>query len=387
MKKVAIVYHYIALYRLPIFEQLMNSDMVEYSYISGITSEIEIKKIHPNISKLPFDAGGLRWVLVRNFWFFKKKMLWQRGLISMIHNSDFDNFVFLGSPYFISTWIGALYARIRNKKVYFWMHGVYKDKLVFVDYIKLFVFYKLAHGFFLYGNRAANILKTYKVARSEDIHVIYNSLNYEQCLKFRGNFAIDSLTIFRKKYFSEADIPVICFIGRINCTKRLDFLLKAQSILYNIFNKVYFNLIFIGDGDERDKLADLSKSNNLSNNVFFTGALYDEIDISYILSNSDLCVTPGEIGLTAIHALSYGTPVISHNNLNIQMPEVEAIISGQTGSLYEHNDLDDLVRVIKEWLDMYPVKSSIISQNCMKIVDSYYNPHYQRKIFDAVLSS
>ena len=42
---------------------------------------------------------------------------------------------------------------------------------------------------------------------------------------------------------------------------------------------------------------------------------------------SDLTVSPGNIGLTAIHSLSYGTPVCSHSNFNNQMPESEAIIN------------------------------------------------------------
>ena len=42
-------------------------------------------------------------------------------------------------------------------------------------------------------------------------------------------------------------------------------------------------------------------------------------------------VSPGNVGLTAIHSLSYGTPVLTHNNFNNQMPEVESIQPGFNG--------------------------------------------------------
>lgn len=56
-----------------------------------------------------------------------------------------------------------------------------------------------------------------------------------------------------------------------------------------------------------------------------------------------MCVCPAAVGLTAIHALSYGCPVISNDNVETQMPEFESIVEGETGSLFKENDIEDLV--------------------------------------------
>ena len=53
------------------------------------------------------------------------------------------------------------------------------------------------------------------------------------------------------------------------------------------------------------------------------------------------------VGLTAIHSLSFGTPVLTHNNFDNQMPEVQAINEGENGGFFIENDLEDLIKKIE----------------------------------------
>ncbi|MBZ4043047.1 glycosyltransferase [Flavobacterium hibisci] len=127
------------------------------------------------------------------------------------------------------------------------------------------------------------------------------------------------------------------------------------------------------------------KKKKLEKNISFLGAIYDEEINSHALMYADLCVTPGEVGLTAIHSLSYGTPVISHDNLNLQMPEVESIIKGVNGDLYKYNSIESLSQVIDSWLSENPIKTQSIAEDCYAIIDKFYNPNNQLKIFESVL--
>ncbi|ALI53965.1 hypothetical protein IMCC12053_15 [Celeribacter marinus] len=45
-----------------------------------------------------------------------------------------------------------------------------------------------------------------------------------------------------------------------------------------------------------------------------------------------------------MHALAYGATVITHDDLDRQMPEVEAIEPGVTGAFFRYGDKDDLAR-------------------------------------------
>jgi glycosyltransferase involved in cell wall biosynthesis len=385
MHKCAIIYHYLASYRESVFIELMKSEKVEFTLFSGNESEICIKKIDPLVATLPIEDGGLRWEFLKNKYFFKKKFLWQSGLIGIAIKSSYDSIIFLGSPYYISTWVGAIIARLRGKKVFYWMHGVYKDKITFIDYIKMFVFYKIAHGFFLYGKRAYMVLNRYKIKSVDDIHIIYNSLDYRKSIKFRKIITESDIYEYREKYFNDKLTPVVVFIGRLNHVKRLDMLIEAQRAISVKFKKNVFNILIIGDGEEKLHLESLVVKNGFRNNVVFLGAIYDEEINSNALMYADLCVTPGEVGLTAIHSLSYGTPVISHNNFEIQMPEVEAIVEGVTGNFYKYGELGNLAEVIEKWFFDRPIKTQSLVYDCYKIIDNYYNPIFQLKLLESVL--
>ncbi|WP_192085426.1 glycosyltransferase family 4 protein [Algoriphagus sp. Y33] len=385
MHQTAIIYHYFASYRLPIFLELMQSKKVEFTLYSGVDSEIPIKRIDSNLSSLPIEKGGLRWKFLKNHWLVNKKFLWQSGLISIALKSDFDSYIFLGSPYFITTWLAVAIVRLRGKKAYFWMHGVYKDKPTKVDWLKLNIFYKMATGFFLYGNRALSILRKHKVKPDFRMHVIYNSLDYEKSLKLRKLVDEKELKDYRLSYFSSADIPIVVFIGRLNFVKRIDMLIDAQYFLKRRDGKLPFNILLIGEGEEKSTLVEQSKELGLDENVKFLGAIYDEEINANALLYADLCVTPGEVGLTAMHAMSYGVPVISHNNLDVQMPEVEAIQNGVTGNLFEYGSVENLSETICCWLAKYPVKTKEIMEACFSVIDTHYNPYYQKSVIESVL--
>ncbi|HEX2847996.1 MAG TPA: glycosyltransferase [Chitinophagaceae bacterium] len=385
IKKVTIVYHYLAHYRLPIFQELMKDSEIEYTILSGVDSEIDIKKVDTSIAGNPVDKGGLRWFFLKNRWLLKKRFLWQSGLLQRIMKGDSQVYIFLGSPYHISTWFGVMLARLKGKKVYYWMHGIYSDSISMMDYVKIFAFYRGANGFFLYGHRAEDKLKKY--FSNKAIHVIYNSLDYASALQLRRHITSKEIMGFRSLFFANKNLPIVVFIGRLNSVKRIDYLIEAQAILRDKHKRPFFNICVIGDGEERAGLEKLSEEKGTRENIFFAGAVYDEQKNSEYIQYADLCVTPGEVGLTAIHALSYGTPVISHNNLNIQMPEVEAIRIGETGSLFEYNSIEDLATVIETWLTKYPVKSEVIIRNCYNVIDNNYNPEIQAKIFNNVLRS
>ncbi len=98
-----------------------------------------------------------------------------------------------------------------------------------------------------------------------------------------------------------------------------------------------------------------------------------------------ICISPGNVGLTAMHSLVYGTPVITHNNFANQMPEFEAIIPGKTGDFFIEDNVDDLANVIEKWIKK--PESQEISNNCFDIIDKYYNPNYQLSVIKGVINT
>lgn len=318
---------------------------------------------------------------LKNNYLAGRILVWQEGVIGSCLKSNFDQAIFTGDMYCLSTWIAAIICRLRGIKVTFWSHGLYGNE----GKLKLLIrksFYRLAHKHLLYERRGKSLMKE-QGFNSDKLYVIFNSLDYDAQLTFRKRSqAITRSDVY--PFFSRPTLPVIVFIGRLTHGKKLKLLINVVKQINN--NMPILNLIFIGDGSEKKSLQDLGQLGLDEGWIHFTGACYDEEIIGQYLFHADICVSPGNVGLTAIHSLSYGTPVFTHNNLQNQGPEVEAITGWHNGLLFKENDADDLKRKIELWLKINADRDNV-RERCYEVVDKYYNPNYQLKVIDRLLSN
>ena len=111
--------------------------------------------------------------------------------------------------------------------------------------------------------------------------------------------------------------------------------------------------------------------------IYFYGETYNESELSELIYSSDLMVSPGNTGLNSVHALSYGTPVGTHNNFDKQMPEAAVIEDQKTGFFFKENDTTDLSLNIELWFSKSDI--SLTRAERRSIIDKKYNPEYQLK--------
>ena len=311
--------------------------------------------------------------VIKNYWFKKKILVWQSNVIKTVFFSKFDYVMFLGEMNIISSWISIFIAKLRGKKVYMWSHGIYGNENIFKKFFRL-LFLKQADFIFLYENRSKLLLK--QNGFSEDsLEVVYNSLDYDLhnkiYLQLKNTKRSDIIT-----YFSDNSLPVIIFIGRLTANKKINLLIDALKNINN--QKTSYNLLIVGEGEKLDFLKNAYQNSINDGWLYFYGSSYESSITSQLIYHSDLCVSPGNIGLTAIHSLSFGTPVASHNNFINQMPEVEAIIDGENGFLFQENDTIDMANKIVLWFSNNPKVNKEIVR---KIITEKYNPDNQLSIF------
>ncbi len=309
-----------------------------------------------------------------NNYFINNVLVWQSVVIKTVLFKNFDIAFFMGDMSVISTWIASLICRIRKKKVVFWGHGVYGNENFLKMRLRL-LFLKIADVNILYGERAKSKLNEMGFNK-RNIFVIYNSLDYDKHLRLFNHLKKKQN---KMSNFFKNNSRTIFFLGRLTKKKKIDILIKSLAILKGR-NKIY-NLKVIGEGSEKKMLISLAKKLLNANNFNFFGSVYDESLLSDLIYNSDLCVSPGNIGLTAIHSLSYGTAVASHNNFDNQMPEVESIIVNENGFLFKENDENELANKILSWFNRKEIKK----ENIRSIIDEKYNPYYQKKIIDQLI--
>lgn len=278
-----------------------------------------------------------------------------------------------------TSWWLLLRAKFRKQKVYLWDHGWY-GREGFVKKRMKRVFFGLADGAFIYGNYARNLMAENGFDERK-LHVIHNSLDYDAQLELRN--CIKPSTIY-KDHFGNSN-PVLVMIGRLNIRKHLDMLIYTIEKL--CFNGEFYNIVLIGDGEDRSTLENLAKERGVENQVWFYGACYDEKTNAELIYNADMCVVPGDIGLTVMHSMMFGCPAMSHNYYPSQGPEFEAIQDGVTGVFFEHGSIDSLTDTISRWFAEKKDCREEVRQACYKEIDENWNPHKQLEIIKKIIES
>lgn len=355
-------------YRGPIFKLMDETFNIEWHFLEQKTS---IKSL--DISVLKNAVKEKAWFSKAQTWYF------QHNVINTYNRKDIDIFLFVGEPYSISSWILARLIKLfsPSKRIYFWTHGWYGKESSLRKIIKK-LFFAPADGIFLYGNYAKKLMIA-EGFQAEKLHVIHNSLDHKKQLAIRAHNLKSNEFV---EHFGNNCINLI-FIGRLTPIKCLDLLLEAVKELNAVTSK--YNLTIIGDGSESNFLKQKASELGIDKNVWFYGACYDELKNARLIYNSDICISPGNVGLTAMHTMVYGTPVITHNDLSWQMPEFEAIIPGKTGNFFRRNDVKSLVDSITDWFAQNGNKREEIRYNCYKEIDSNWTREFQIDIFKSHL--
>jgi glycosyltransferase involved in cell wall biosynthesis len=383
-KKCLIIYPYFALYRKHFFDALFSSDFGwEFELVGDKECEFGIKGIDPNLASESKSKGGYNWTFAKNWLPLGKKIpfSWQPGILKRIFKKDYDAIIMLGSIYYIAYIFAIPIIKFFKVPIIFWTHGFLGKDNQIIEKLR-HLLYRQADANLLYGERAMKIMRQSGYYENRYLDVIYNSLDYGSL--DRVNAKGSDFSSIRDTLFQYPDKPLVIATGRVTKEKRFDLLLEA---LYNSvrFYSKYFNLLIIGEGPELDSLKEYARNKGIQKYIAFTGAIYGDEVYKYLMA-SDLCVIPGNVGLSAMHSLSAGIPVISHNNFNIQMPEFEAIIDGETGSFYEYENINDLIKKIHDWA-FDKQKLSNASSCCREIIKKKYHVDNQMKIIKKCLNT
>ncbi len=365
--KLCCIFNYPPAYRASIYKKIDETFDTQF-----IWSEEEIDGVSSDIKKLDYSIVKRKPIINRNKLLFGK-YLWVTGLFSLPFK-DYDAFLVTETAY-NSGFPFAILCRLLGKKVYGWGHGEKEISKRFAPFFKLK--YRLFTGFFSYGEKGRDRLIELGVS-ADKIHVIYNSLGGYVDPQERKHFSSDVL----KNHFGN-NYPTLLFVGRLTKVKQLDWLIQANSMQDR--QGIKYNLLIIGDGEEKNHLEDMAAESGVADKIWFYGECYDESKLNTLIYNSDLCVSPGNVGLTALHAMMYGTPVLSHDNFETQMPEYETIVPGETGDLYRHGSFEDFCKKIEAWLT-HSIDREQVRSNCYRMINGKWNADYQIQVFKSVFN-
>ena len=360
MSKLCLIYNFAQHYRTEIFQlfdkeydcdfyfgdKYLDVKKMDYSLLKGKVTEVHNGKIGP--------------------------FLYQTKVLSLLRK--YDVFLMIGETHSITTWLFMFLSKFyKNKHIYFWCHGWYGKETMVESFLK-HILDKMPSGLFVYGNYAKGLMIK-EGFDEKKLHVIHNSLSYSKQLDVRKE--LRETDIYSNHF--ENENKNLMFVGRLDPVKKLDMILKAMRLSEE--RSHHYNITFIGGGQEKQKLESITKELGLESRVWFYGPCYDEKILGNLIYNADLCVAPGNIGLTAMHTLVFGTPAMTHNCFKWQMPEFEAIKPGLTGDFFEMDNVESLSIAIDKWFEENGDKRGIVRTACMKEIDESWTPDYQIRVF------
>ncbi len=382
--RTAVVYHFLAHYREPVFRLLCSGVDRPVAYFVFASDRADDPSL-PSVKALRHDSATTaptlveHWTVIRNRW-LGRKLLWQPAVVGLALSSRIDCLILLGNVNYLSSWLAAILARLTGKRVLMWTHGFLRRE-PFLRRAVRSTFYRLAHALLLYGNRARIILQELGFDPS-GLYVVYNSLDHEHQLELRGTLTAAGRREMRHALGVPAGHHMVLSVGRQNSAKRYHELIEA--VARAVSSGAQIRLVLVGDGPEHGPIKDEVARMGATDLVRFEGPCYDEARLAAMISAADLFVVPGDIGLSCMHAFAYGLPVITHDNLDTQNPEIEAIRPGLNGDLFREHDVDDLARVIRLWLDKLdqPGVRDQVATECMDVIDRFFHASYQREVID-----
>jgi glycosyltransferase involved in cell wall biosynthesis len=177
----------------------------------------------------------------------------------------------------------------------------------------------------------------------DKIRVIPNGIDLSQYIKLplRG--------VFKSNFGVNADEKIILYVGRIERTKGIDFLVRCFARLVGDEHQGLRLVIAGKDDGFLGTVKSLVHNLGVADLVFFSGALSEKDKISAYV-DSVFCAYLGQVepfGLVPLEAAACGTPVIVSKGTYM----AKIVDEGKFGFSVKFGDVDGAVSVMKKLLD------------------------------------
>ena len=295
MKKVLIVQPYIPEYRRKFFSMLETSCK---------ENAVELKIFAPKPDKVfrlrgdaPFDAGVVREIKAYRLKVMGKQVEYFR-FPRGVKITDFDLVIMeqtlknIQYPLFLIQFL-------RKTKIALWGHGktVVKRKSKAEEFLQLFLS-KRADFFFSYTTSGAKYLSENGFPKNKLI-VLQNSNSSTE--------RINQINLIRNgvKTRPKQNRFHCCFIGALDETKGIRFLIKALPIIKQALPD--FEFTFIGDGPAKKLIIDFTQANSYVSWLGFR----NQSELDQICQEYSLILNPGRVGLIAVDSLFLLLPIVT----------------------------------------------------------------------------
>ncbi len=368
--KVLIIQPVVPVYRMPFFRGLIQSGRFDYTIHAGS---------HINWGPVSCSAAGeFADLSHETLALFGGRIFWQQNLWIPERFGAGDILVLSGSPRLLNNPFLIIQARLKNMKIAWWGQGwtagLKPWKLLFRRQLM-----KLVDVVMLYTEKEA---RDYVAAGFERMRVfgLNNTIGTAEILLRSKQWNVSRMEEFKQRQNFTRPHRIL-FVGRLMQKARLNLAIDA---LRHLPENLY-ELLIIGNGPELGALQDTARVHGVEHRIRWLGEIYEEDILAPYFLTSSCFVYPGGIGLSLLHAMAYGLPVITHDNARDHMPEFAALVDGINGLTFEQENPRSLADKIEALCSDVTLSQSLRDGSLQRIRNDYSMEHMVETFEKALL--
>lgn len=297
-----------------------------------------------------FDLKQISWHRVLGFYSYPLSdyLKLAREHQFVVHFGDFK---------YLTLYYSLIARLIFGTKVFVHGQGGYKkDSLGKLIAYSALVF--LANGYIAYNEYAANSLK--------------------QCLprflRSKVSYVNNSLYLKPVEAINKSPNLEIAYIGRLREGSHVEMLAQACKAA-----SLRLNVVGMASPEEQQRLL------QIHHDIIFHGALFDEEQIKNALKDCLAGAYAGDAGLSVVHYMALGLPVVVHSDIQRHMgPEPAYVINGVNGVLFQRGNVEALTKCFEKLRFDYKTRNDIAS-NSLDSYSKFRGSHMARDFYKKIL--
>lgn len=359
--EILVVQRIVPHYRVPFFQRLAASERVHLRLAYGRERRNSALE---SIQEVP---GVRRYALRNSYLAGKDTLVYQWGLSGLVARTACDAIIAEYNPRIVSNVLACFQARRLKIPFLWWGQGLAPHPSAAASALRVRLAV-LSQAVILYDSRRAEQIISLGVPRDK-VFVAWNSPDTE------------AMECRRAPYRPEERTRVVC-VGRLVPEKKPCLLVQAFAEARGRL-PAGTRLSLIGDGPERERVRRLASELGVAAEVDLPGGLYDQQALAPWLNSAWISVSPGFVGLSAIHSLAYGVPMFTADR-EPHSPEVTALEEGVNALFFPSGDLralaDALIRLRHE-----PARLAAMSQASTATVAGRYSLSAMVSVFEQAI--
>ncbi len=373
MRKVLVIQRGLPHYRIRFFEEL---------YAQGQSHDLDIyvcSAAPPSPTPLPVRFP---FQVLPAFYFGKGRQCsyWLRGLENLTAGSDI-----VVAPQELQC-LTVPYLWVRRKHIcktwIWWGHGynfqASAQPSVVTDVkerLKEFMT-KRADGLITYTERGADYWRRQGLS-NDRVFPYFNTIDVEELRRTAAEISEVQRAELRRKLKLEGKY-VLMFSGRLYAEKMVDFLLRAFLLLKESCPDVA--LLIIGDGEERDRLEQMTENLKLQD-IHFLGEIVKPNETAVYFLLADVMVLPSLIGLAIVHGFAFGLPMITTSAAG-HGPEIEYL--SESNGIMTKLDISEYAAALQTLISS-PEKLYLMSQAALSKGDKLSLQYSVQRFIDGII--